>query len=277
MSHGFIILGMNETARTSAARLLATLEALSEGNRGQNGLTVADLARALGRDKSIVSRSLRPLVELGLVERDEDGRHRLGWRLFTLAARAGDQRLLLLAPSVMRRLSDLTQERVHLSVLHGRAVLTILSESSGRAVEAVGWVGRTSLLHCTSSGRALLFDHSEDEIRRLLADTRFDGPGPNAPRSVEEVLRRVREAKQRGFAIADREFDEDLVAAAAPVRDFSGQIVAALNVSAPAYRLNGRLTAVGQQVAASAAHLSRPASPHDVPRARAKQAKTGSI
>ncbi len=257
-SRGLRILSdVGEAERTMAARVLATLEALSIG---RDGLSVVELARALGRDKSIVSRQLPPLVELGLVERDENGRHRLGWRLFTLAAQAGDQRLLRLAPQVMRSLSDSTKERIHLSVLQGRDVLTILSESSRREIEAVGWVGRTSPVHSTSSGRALLFDHSDDEIRELLAGVPFPAPGSKAPAGVEELLRRLRQARQHGGALVNREFDEDLAAAAAPVRDFSGRIVAALNVSAPAYRLQGRLTSIGQQVAAGAARLSRAVS-----------------
>lgn len=76
-----------------------------------------------------------------------------------------------------------------------------------------------------------------------------DAPVPTA--GPGEVLIRVT------VALVDGEFDEDLVAAGAPVRDFSGRIVAALNVSAPAYRLQGRLPAVGQHVLAAAARLSR--------------------
>jgi IclR family transcriptional regulator, KDG regulon repressor len=234
------------------------LEALAgtasdDGSRLES--TVAELARSTGRDKSIVSRQLRALVDLGLVERGEDGRHRLGWRLFTLAARAGDQRLLLLAPAVMRRLSDVTGERVHLSVLAGGKVLTILSEGSQQLIQTIGLVGRTSPIHCTSSGRALLFDHSDDDVRGLFDGA--DGPGPRAPRTIDELLHRLHQARTRGFALADGETEAELVAAAAPVRDFRGRIVAALNVSAPAYRLRDRLPSVGQQVAAAAAHLSR--------------------
>ncbi|MGQ0840022.1 IclR family transcriptional regulator [Actinokineospora sp.] len=245
---------MSEQERSTAARLLGTLEALSAA---PDGMTGAEVARALGKDKSSVSRQLRPLVDLGVVERDSDGRHRLGWRFFTLAARAGDQRLLLLAPPVMRQLSNQLAERVHLSVLRGRDVLTILSESSQRSIEAVGWVGRTAPVHCTSSGRALLFDHSDEAVRALLDGLATPGPGPQAPKSVDEFLRRLREARQSGFATADGEFDPDLVAAAAPVRDFTGRIIATLNVSAPAYRLRGRLWQAGQHVAAAATHLSR--------------------
>lgn len=252
---------VDDTDKTAAGKVLAMLEAvagIADDGASGSGFTVAELAQEIGRDKSIASRQLRPLVELGLVERSEDGRHRLGWRLFTLAARAGDQRLLLLAPPVMHRLSTVTGERVHLSVLRGGEVLTILSESSRQMIQAVGWVGRSAPIHCTASGRALLFDHSDDDVRRL-----FDGgpppgaSGPRTPRSAKELLQRLHEARARGFALADGEFDAELVAAGAPVRDFRGRIVAALNVSAPAYRLRDRLPAVGQQVAAAASHLSR--------------------
>lgn len=249
---------MHETHDTSAAKMLAVLEALSQASRGGSpGLTVAGLARTLGRDKSSMSRQLKPLVELGLVERGEDGLHRLGWKLFAVAAQAGDQRLLLLAPPVMRRLTQVLRERVHLSVRRGAEVFTILSEGPQRSVEAVGWVGRTVPASCTSSGRALLFDHGADEIRDLFADGFPKGPGAGAPVTVEELIDRVAAARQRGFALVADEFDDDLSAVAAPVRDARGQIVAALNVSAPSYRFRSSLGAAGRHVSQTAAYLSR--------------------
>jgi len=217
---------------------------------------VSELARAVQRDKSAVSRQLGPLVDLGLVERTVDGRHHVGWRLFTLAAKAGEQRLLLLAPSVMRRLAALTHERVHLSVRHGRDVLTVLSESSHRVIEAVDWVGRTSPVYCTSSGRALLFEHTDVEVHALLEGVTFSAQGPAAPGDLNALLTRLAQARRRGYAAVVGEFDPDLMAVAAPIRDFSGRVIAALNVSAPSFRLGQRLDSTGQQVAAAAAHLS---------------------
>jgi len=162
----------------------------------------------------------------------------------------------LLAPTVMRPLAALTNERVHLSVLHGRDVLTVLSESSQQVIEAVGWVGRSSPVHCTSSGRALLFDHSDEAVRGLLEGVEFPASGPAAPPDLDALLTRLSQARQRGYAATAGEFDPDLVAVAAPIRDFSGRVIAALNVSAPSFRLGGRLDFAGQQVAAAAAHLT---------------------
>lgn len=243
---------------TAAAKLVTLLEALSEADsETRDGLTVAELGRAIGRDKSIVSRQLKPLVELGLVERNEAGRHALGWRLFTVAARAGDQRLLLLAPPAMRRLTQLVRERVHLSLQRGTAVFTILSEGPNRTVEAVEWVGYNAPMACTSAGRALLFDHSDPEIRELF-DGRFErGSGRNAPKNVHELVERVSAARQLGFAAVTDELDNDVTAVAAPVRNAHGRIVAALNISAPSYRLKNPEKAAGRQVSRAALHLSR--------------------
>src|SRR5690606_34610017 len=161
---------MDGIGDTTAGRVLAVLEALAEANRtGQNGMTTSALAREMDRDKSSMSRQLRPLVALGLVERDPDGVHRLGWRLFAVAAQAGDQRLLLLAPPVMRQLSRTVGERTHLSIRRHDQVLTILTEGPQRAVEAVNWVGKTVPMTSTSTGRALMFDDSADEIRSVVA------------------------------------------------------------------------------------------------------------
>src|SRR5690242_3067142 len=98
--------------------LLATLETDEAQRRG--GLGVLDVARIVGREKSQVSRGLRTLADLGLVDRDpETLDYRLGWRLFTLAARAGDAQLLNVAPAALGALVARLGETAHLSVLQG--------------------------------------------------------------------------------------------------------------------------------------------------------------
>jgi IclR family KDG regulon transcriptional repressor len=147
-------------------------------------------------------------------------------------------------------------ERTHLSVLQGTEVLTLLSESPDHAVQAAGWVGRLVPAHCSSSGQALLLDHTREQLRDLLGGVRFLRLGPNTPRSLAELTRRIEHARTRGYAIVDEEFEPGLVAAAAPVRDFRGRIVAALNVSGPKFRLGDRLEEAGVELADAAETLS---------------------
>jgi IclR family KDG regulon transcriptional repressor len=227
---------MNEAPRSGASRVMAVLDVLSAADPVlyPHGLTVADVARALEREKSVVSRQLKSLLETGLVARDEEsGRYELSWRLFALAVRAGDQRLTKLAAPVMLRLTELVRERTYLTVLSDGEVLTVHSESSRRSIEAVNWVGRTIPVNRSSSGMALLVDHDEEHIFEVVR--RRDGGV--SERDAREFVRQVQDARRRGYAVADRLFDPELIGIGVPVRDFSGRVTAAVNISGPAFRI----------------------------------------
>lgn len=242
---------------TSLRRGLAILLALEEREAVENGgLGVSRLAVFLGCDKSQVSRSLKVLGAYGLVDRDpETLAYRLGWRILSMAGRSWYATIVAAADPLLKRLARELGERAHLSVLQGSEVVTILSEAPERAVQTIGWVGRTVPVHSTSAGRALLLDHSLDELAALLGDT-LVATTPNAPPDVKELHARIVAAKERGYACVDEEFEAGLIAAAAPVRDFAGRIVAAVNVSAPKFRFGGRIEGAGALIKVGADELS---------------------
>ena len=243
---------MSETA-TGLRRGLAVLLALERGELG-----VTQVAELVGREKSQVSRTLKVLADHGLVDRDSETlAYRLGWRVFALAAHAGEDRLAAAAPECLRRLVADFDEAAHLSVLQDTDVLTVLSEAPAHGVQAVNWVGRIVPAVCTSAGYALLADHERDELARLIPDASFRRRHPRGPRNAAELWDRLVETRSRGFALVNEEFEPGLVAVGAPVRDFRGRIVAAVNVSAPSFRFADRLEAAGGQVRAEAEELSR--------------------
>lgn len=246
------------TDATSLRRGLAILSAIGDEEAlGAGPPGVTRIAALIGSDKSQVSRSLKILAEDGLVDRDpETLGYRVGWRLLALAGRSSRANLLAAAAPLLERLVRETGERAHLSVLGGTAVLTVLSEGSAHTVQAAGWVGRSVPLHSTSSGRALLFDHTFEQIAELFAGLPLDGATAKAPRSARRLYERIEAALASGFALVDEEFEAGLVAVAAPVRDFRGQIVAALNVSAPKFRFANKLPRAGRQVKSAADELS---------------------
>jgi DNA-binding IclR family transcriptional regulator len=244
-------------AATSLRRGVAILFTLGSEESDDAGLSVTRIADLIGREKSQVSRTLKILSEYGLVERDPTTlAYRLGWRVFSLAARGGTQRLLVEARPFLRRLVAELGETAHLSVLERSDVVTLLSEAPPHAVRATGWVGRSVPAHCTSSGRALLFDHERGDVVALFGGIDARRSGPKAPRTADELWERVTASRIRGYAVVEEEFEADLVAIGAPVRDFRGQIVAALNVSAPKFRFVHRLRTAGERVRAAADELS---------------------
>jgi IclR family transcriptional regulator, KDG regulon repressor len=259
MHHYGTVRSVADDPSSSLRRALDLLDALaSEDAVAEGGWGVNRLAAHLGRDKSQVSRTLRVLAEAGYIERDPGSlRYRMGWHVFALAARTGDQRLLTAAVPILRRLAeDDLDERIHLTVLCGTEVLTILTQASSHSVESVAWAGRLVPAFNTSSGRALLIDLERDELKRLFGGVDLGGGSPNAPRDIGELYERIVVARRTGFAIIDEEFELGLVAASAPVRSFRGEVVAALNVSGPKFRLGSRLPFAGQAIKAAADQLS---------------------
>lgn len=233
-------------AQSGASRVMAILDILTSADPAAfpDGLTVADVARLLGREKSVVSRQLKSLLETGLVSRNSSSRYELSWRLFALAVRAGDQRLTKLAAPLMLRLTETVRERTYLTVLSDGEVLTVHSESSRRSIEAVNWVGRTIPVNRSSAGMALLMDHDDDHILEVLRC----GEDGVSGREARNFLAQLQEARKRGYTMANRTFDPELLGIAAPVRDFSGRIKAALNVSGPAFRIEPNVQAFAGQL-----------------------------
>lgn len=115
---------MVTTASSGAAKVSLLLETVAfHQPQGRGGVSMSEIARSLGKDKSSVSRQLRDAVAAGLLERDATGRFSLGWKIFALGSRAGDQHLARAAQPVLRRLSGLVSERSHVTVLANGQVL----------------------------------------------------------------------------------------------------------------------------------------------------------
>lgn len=244
---------------TSLNRAIAILNALGSPDATRSGgIGVVEIAQLVGREKSQVSRTLKTLADAGFVLRDPHTlRYRLGWRMFTLAAGATNERLLTLAPHVLRQLVSRVRESVHLSVLQGREVHTVMSETPARAIQAAEWIGRGTPLFCTSAGRVLLFDHVEADARALVEPFDPTDAGPNAPLDVDDMLARLQQARELGFAGIDEEFEAGHTAVAAPVRDFAGRVIAAVNISIPKFRLGQSLVTAGMEVKSAADSLTR--------------------
>lgn len=231
---------------------LGTDEAVEQG-----GMGVTRIAEYLDREKSQVSRALKALAEYGLVERNRDAMtYRLGWQIYALAQLAGQPRLLEEARPLLRRLVAQLEERAHLSVLQGSGVLTLLSHSPGRGVEAVGWVGRVTPAYCTSAGQALLLDCDREALELIFTGVELEQRTPRTPTDLDAIAEKLERARRRGHLVNDEEFDAGLVAVGAPVRGPNGAIVAALNVSAPKFRFAKRLGEAGRLVREAAAQLS---------------------
>jgi DNA-binding IclR family transcriptional regulator len=215
-----------------AATLLKAFES------GPAELGVSELSRKAGLHKSTASRLLATLEREGLLERvPGTEKYRLGFLLVRLAgqvARFGDVRQA--ARPELIALAERSRETVHLAVIDGAEVINVDQVAGPHIVGLSNWVGRKTPLHCAANGKALLAFQPQAAIERVLA-----GPLPRfTERTIADPARlraELDEVRRRGYAVALGEIEEGLNAVAAPVRDAAGQVVAAVSVSGPAYRV----------------------------------------
>lgn len=233
----------------SADRALAILGAFDEG---RPDVGVSELAAELGMHKSTVSRLLATLEKRGLVRREGD-RFLPGFELARLGALAvRGVALVASAREELEALARATGETVNLAVRDGDRALNVHQVNSEHIVGVGDWSGRALPLHATANGKVLLAFGRGPLPRELPAVTQKTITGRSELRAE---LERVRTA---GFAVALEELEFGLHAVAAPVSDWTGECVAAVSVSAPAYRLpERRLPAAAEACVRSAGEISR--------------------
>ena len=220
-------------------------------------LGVLEVAEALGWPKSSTSRILAGMAASGFLDRDDgSGPYRVGARLAAVAVFAQQSASLQrLARPALERLRDETGETASLAVLAGKEMVDLEVVESLRRVRHSDWVGRHGPLHATAAGKALIAWMPPAEIRkRVMPMKRY------APRTITdfpELLEDLSQVRDRGYAIAVRELEDDLVAIAAPIRNQNGEILGVAAIGAPASRAPGRtLPALAKAVLEAAATAS---------------------
>jgi DNA-binding IclR family transcriptional regulator len=238
------------TYSSGLIRDLDLLEVLAKPEAAAAGLGVSRIAELAGRDKAQVSRALATLAEAGLVSRDEESKaYRPGWRLFALATHATETHLAHLSVPFLRRVVAGLNETTHLCVLRGNKVLTLHSELASHAFRGIGWEGTSVDPYTTSAGRTLMSNWDDGTLARwweLFPPEEPSVPAPSAIPTLSALLEHVARIRERGYASVDEEFEPGLVGVSAPVYGFRGDIIAAINVSAPKQRLGNHLQVAGE-------------------------------
>jgi len=232
--------------------------------REEDEIGVAELARRLGLPKNNVFRLLATMEELRFIEQSRmSGRYRLGVACHELGQAFTRARPLFeRAGAVLDQLLASTGETVHLAMRDGFEIVHVEARIPQREIRAGVRTGRRAPMHCTALGKVLLgcsperlwreYDEQVVKRGRLLKRT---------SRTIENPIKffeHLRTVASAGYAIDVGELEEGLGCAAAPVHDGDGELVAALSVSAPLFRI-GEEALVGElrsQVVGAAEQLS---------------------
>lgn len=260
-------------------RDLEVLELLgSDSSWEQGGLGVQEISARLGRDKGQVSRVCQTLSATGLINRDrQTKKYRLGHHLYALAMRTQEAHLAILARPALLELMAQAEESAHLTVLRGGEIMTVHTELAQHPERDDSFDGISLPALKTASGRAILAAFTPDELaawweehgelRNSTPRPTSDSPAearelgrirrrPNSINTLMRLQRVGRQVRKQGYAISNGDLTENIVDAAAAIRNSSGIVVGAVSVGARINRIRDGNQALGALVAESARALS---------------------
>jgi IclR family pca regulon transcriptional regulator len=226
-------------------------------------LGIADIADDLGMSRSTTHRYVITLVALGYLEQGASRKYRLGLRVTDLGMSALDSAgLREHSHPELQELRQRTSYTADLGVLDGEEVLYVDRARGFRRVQTEAALdprpGSRLPAHCTATGKLLLAYLPEHEQRELIADMTLTKHGPNtitAKKALRDELERIR---REGLAVNDQELAPGLRTLAAPVRDETGAVRAAVELSVPGASapFAALLDELGPQLAATADRIS---------------------
>jgi DNA-binding IclR family transcriptional regulator len=229
-------------------------------SRARRAIAAPEMARELRIPRSTVFRLVQTLEAMGFLRRLDNARdYALGPTVLALGFEyLGSLDLVELANPVLAQLRDQTGCSAHLAILSGVDVVYLSRHASRAAISSSVNVGTALPAHATVMGRVMLADLTDAELGALYAGRTLARFTEHTPTTVAALRALLAEDRRRGYAVSTAFFERGVTAVAAPVRDHTGRVVAAVNVTAVDAALDPRELdgAIKDRVCAAAAAIA---------------------
>lgn len=255
------VAGGDLSERYLVPALIRGLNILQELSAERRRLTLSEVAAALDVTRSSAYRLLFTLGHLGYIVCDPKTKtYALGPQVLRLGyGYLASRDLVEVAMPHLVRLRDRSGWSAHLGELHGRDVVYLARVATRRSIASTVHVGTRLPARVTTMGRILLSGLSDEEVRELYRDEPSTSAGPKASATLAGLIEQLTADRANGAVVQNSGYEPGVASVAAPIRDMTGHIVAAINISAVALltndaELNGPLKA---EVLAVADAISR--------------------
>lgn len=224
----------------------------------QPQIRLSEATRYLGVASSTAHRLLAMLAYRGFVRQDPASKAYLPGPSLTGVAFAifGRVDIQRSAVPIMRSLSEQLRETIHIGMLDAAGVRFVAAVEGPAAVRVASRLGRTLPAHCTSTGKVMLAQLSEPELRQLLPQERLQRITAHSIGSRTELEAELSAIRERGYATNREESEEGVASVAVPIPTRAPGLRLALNAAAPQNRLDSsRYAAVAAALVAGAKEI----------------------
>lgn len=241
----------------SLSRGLSVLFTLSESS---SPLTLTELSDRLRLSKSSIQRLTFTLQQLGYLDRDEETKkYQLGQKVLSLGSSAmRNLDIRRAALPLLEKTSKEIGENVNLAILEGTEIIYIERIKTQQILNINLNVGSRLPVYCTSMGKVMLAFLHEDRLEEILEKIEFKPLTPYTIINEKDLRRELKKVKARGYAVSNEELSIGLRSVAAPVRNFTGEVIAAVNTGVLSMRipLEKLETVLAKKIAETAEKIS---------------------
>ncbi len=199
---------------------------------------ITEISQSLNLGKSSVYRIVSTLAEEGFLAKDhETQKYRLGYSVLALCG-VVTANLDIYNESLptVRKLVETVGETAHIGILEGSHVTYLLKVECNHYVRFLTHVGRRNPLHCTSSGKVLLSYQSPSFIRNYI-DQGLKSYTKDTIHDEHALMKEITRIKKAEYATSYGELLDGVHSVAAPIHDYTGQVIAAVTVVGPKQRM----------------------------------------
>lgn len=238
---GMVTPGMGsrrEKATYRIAQVERALDLLEAVGSYPGELGITEVCGKLGLSKEQAMKLLSSLERRGYIRRDETDRYHLGLKAFeTGMSFLHQRRLWKEAEPVLEELKNRSSETTYLAVLDGNQATVLLVQDSPQSVLAKVKLGQSLPAHASAAGKALLAFLPPAELDRIFDEQDLKPFTSKTLPDLHRLKAHLQEVGRSGYAVEDEEVEEGLKGIAAPVRDATGRVVAAVGLLGPSSHL----------------------------------------
>lgn len=229
-------------------------------------LSIKEMSELLGYSKSTIFRIIKNLEDVAYLEKDpENQKYKLGFGLYYLGTLAESHTLIRrVARPYLERLNEECEETVHLAVIHQGQALYLEKIQSKKVLQVISRIGTKLPCHCSGVGKMLLSALPPEELKQIILEKGLPSFTRNTITDIQNLSRELDSIRQQGYAIDNEEIEAGLKCIAAPIRDPTRGVVAAVSISAPDNRFDGDFSSFKFLILKTANQISEMLKQHKV-------------
>lgn len=213
------------------------IETMAE-NKGP--MRLSDISAKVKYPASTVLRMLNSLISLGYVKQDQEtSKYFLTMKFCRIGEMIKSQYSIRdIVRPYLEELSYRCQESSCLAIEEDMTVVYIdVIDGPDKILRTLQRIGKIAPMHCTGVGKLLLLNYSEEQLKYFAEKKGMQKLTDNTITTLEDLTEELEKIRIQGFALDNEECEIGARCVAAPIRDYTGRIVACMSISGPASRI----------------------------------------